>query len=153
ANEHEAAEAQPGDERFEVTHVRPESVVGAGCPRRVAVSPLVERQATVLVPEREAHEGPGARSLATAVEEEDGRTAGCAPVGAVEDEAAEGEAVGFRAAEFVDREGCNAGRSAEVRELLRGRGRNARLGRRALRGAGVPDVDGEGRRRSRRKRL
>src|SRR5262249_13069080 len=104
ANEHEAAEAQPGDERFEVTDVRPEAVVRAGRPRRVAVSPLVERQATVLVPEREAHEVPGARSLAAAVEEEDGRAPGCSPVEAVEGQAAKGEAVGFRYDEFVDRE-------------------------------------------------
>src|SRR4029453_6426131 len=106
-----------------------------------------------LAPERETDEVPGARRLTAAVEKEDGRPPGYAPVDTVEGQAAQGELVGFRYDELVDRKSRHPRCSPEVRELLRGREGDARLGRRALCGARVPGVDGEGRRRSRLKHV
>src|SRR5262249_26906905 len=152
-DEDKAAEVQPSHERLQVAHVRLGTVVGGGRPRRVTVPALVERQAAMLAPERETDEVPGACRLTAAVEEEDGRPPGYAPVDTVEGQAAQGELVGFRYDELVDRDSGYPRCSPEVRELLCGREGDARLGRGTLCGARVPGVDGEGRRQSRRKHL
>src|SRR5262249_52253718 len=134
ADEDKAAEIQPSHERLQVAYVRLGAVVGSGRPRRVTVPPLVERQAAVLAPERETDEVPGARRLTAAVEEEDGRPPGYAPVETVEGQAAQGELVGFRYDELVDRESRHPRCSPEVRELLCGREGDAWLRRRARSG-------------------
>jgi hypothetical protein len=61
------------DEPLDVTRLRIGAVVTARRPLAIAVAALVERDAAMLVAQRQAHEVPGVSGQAAAVEEEHGR--------------------------------------------------------------------------------
>ena len=97
ADHDHALEVEVIEQRGEVAGVGVGRVVEVVGPLGVAVPALVEREAMELAAQRQAAQVPGARGLTAAVQEQDRRPPGRAPVEIVEAHAAEHGVAGARA--------------------------------------------------------